>query len=96
MRAFGFSSGLAVKVGNEDPGPQRMMAWNPGAGIERAWGIVRPVLAGVLDSTKFKTAAQEVSIWGKDNVFVVSLAPVSLQNDRRRTIKPQMMPLERG
>jgi hypothetical protein len=42
MSAFGLSSGLAVKVGNEDPGPQRMIAWNPGAGIESACGIVRP------------------------------------------------------
>ena len=48
MRAFGFSSGLAVKVGNEDPGPQRMIAWKPGAGIERAWGILRPVTADAL------------------------------------------------
>lgn len=36
IRALGFSSGLAVKVGNEDPGPHKMMAWNPGAGIESA------------------------------------------------------------
>jgi len=36
MRALGFSSGFAVNVGNEDPGPQRMTAWNPGDGIERA------------------------------------------------------------
>jgi hypothetical protein len=34
--AFGFSSGLAVKVGKEDPGPHKMIAWKPGAGIERA------------------------------------------------------------
>jgi hypothetical protein len=39
IRAFGFSSGLAVNVGNDDPGPHRMMAWKPGAGIERACGI---------------------------------------------------------
>jgi hypothetical protein len=43
ISAFGFSSGFAVKVGNEDPGPQRMIAWKPGAGIESAWGIVRLV-----------------------------------------------------
>lgn len=36
ISAFGFSSGLAVNVGKEDPGPHRMMAWKPGAGIERA------------------------------------------------------------
>lgn len=36
IRALGFSSGLAVNVGNEDPGPQRIMAWKPGAGKERA------------------------------------------------------------
>ena len=39
IRAFGFSSGLAVNVGNDDPGPHRMIAWKPGAGIERACGI---------------------------------------------------------
>jgi hypothetical protein len=26
MRAFGFSSGFAVNVGNDDPGPHRIMA----------------------------------------------------------------------
>ena len=36
ISAFGFSSGFDVKVGKDDPGPQRMMAWKPGAGIERA------------------------------------------------------------
>lgn len=36
IRAFGFSSGLAVKVGNEDPGPQRIIAWKPGGGIDNA------------------------------------------------------------
>jgi hypothetical protein len=36
MRAFGFSSGFAVNVGKEDPGPHKMIAWKPGAGIERA------------------------------------------------------------
>lgn len=34
--AFGDSSGLEVKVSNETPGPQRIMAWKPGDGIERA------------------------------------------------------------
>lgn len=36
ISAFGFSSGFAVKVGNDDPGPQRMMAWKPGAGTASA------------------------------------------------------------
>lgn len=27
-RALGFWSGLFVNVGNDDPGPHRMMAWN--------------------------------------------------------------------
>jgi hypothetical protein len=40
IRAFGFSSGLAVNVGNDEPGPHRMIAWKPGAGIESACGIV--------------------------------------------------------
>lgn len=35
-RALGFSSGLAVKVGNDDPGPHRMSACRPGDGMERA------------------------------------------------------------
>jgi hypothetical protein len=35
-RAFGFSSGLEVKVGNDEPGPQRMTAWSPGEGIDTA------------------------------------------------------------
>jgi hypothetical protein len=39
IRALGFSSGFAVKVGNDDPGPHRMMAWKPGAGIGTAWGM---------------------------------------------------------
>lgn len=42
-RALGFSSGFAVKVGNDDPGPQRMMACSPGAAELVAWGIVRVV-----------------------------------------------------
>ena len=50
MSALGFSSGFAVNVGNEDPGPQRMMAWNPGAGIERAWGMVSPAVADGLEA----------------------------------------------
>lgn len=33
IKAFGFLSGLEVKVGKEDPGPQRIMAWKPGAGM---------------------------------------------------------------
>ena len=38
-RALGFSSGFAVKVGNDEPGPQRMIACSPGEGAEMAWGI---------------------------------------------------------
>lgn len=38
-RALGFSSGFAVNVGNDEPGPQRIMAWSPGEGAEMAWGI---------------------------------------------------------
>jgi hypothetical protein len=37
--AFGFSSGLAVKVGKLEPGPQRMRAWSPGDAIDTACGI---------------------------------------------------------
>lgn len=40
-RAFGFSSGLAVKVGKELPGPQRIKAWRPGVAIVTAWGILK-------------------------------------------------------
>jgi hypothetical protein len=36
IKAFGFSSGFAVKVGNEEPGPHKIIAWKPGAGMERA------------------------------------------------------------
>lgn len=39
IKAFGFSSGFAVNVGNDDPGPHRMIAWKPGAGIASACGI---------------------------------------------------------
>lgn len=36
IRHFGYSSGLAVKVFSDTPGPQRIRAWNPlgGTGIE--------------------------------------------------------------
>lgn len=37
--AFGFSSGLAVKVGKLDPGPHRISACRPGGAMEMAWGI---------------------------------------------------------
>ena len=43
-RAFGFSSGLEVKVGKEDPGPQRMRACSPVEGIATAWGISMQVV----------------------------------------------------
>lgn len=39
-RALGFSSGFAVKVGNEEPGPQSMMACSPDEAKLVAWGIV--------------------------------------------------------
>ena len=39
--ALGFSSGLAVKVGKLDPGPQRIRACSPGAAIETACGILQ-------------------------------------------------------
>ena len=45
-RAFGFSSGLAVKVGNELPGPHRIKAWRPGVAIVTAWGILKTALRG--------------------------------------------------
>jgi len=42
-RAFGVSSGLAVKVGNDDPGPHRIIAWKDMIGFYqlqafRDWG----------------------------------------------------------
>jgi len=38
---------LAVKVGNELPGPQRMMACRPGDAVVTAWGMVsRPCSGG--------------------------------------------------
>lgn len=43
-KALGFSSGLEVKVGNEDPGPQRMRACTPGGGIDTAWGMATEVV----------------------------------------------------
>lgn len=39
--ALGFSSGLAVNVGKDDPGPQRMRACSPGEAEDTACGIVR-------------------------------------------------------
>lgn len=44
MRAFGFSSGLAVKVGKELPGPHKISAWRPGEAIVTAWGIANPAV----------------------------------------------------
>lgn len=40
MRAFGDTSAFEVKVSNETPGPQRMIAWKPVGGIESACGIL--------------------------------------------------------
>lgn len=34
--AFGFSSGLAVNVGKDEPGPHNIMACSPGEGIDTA------------------------------------------------------------
>lgn len=39
-RALGFSSGLAVNVGKELPGPHKIKACKPGAAIVTAWGIL--------------------------------------------------------
>jgi hypothetical protein len=57
-----------VKVGNEDPGPQRMMAWNPGAGNESACGILRPVGMFLNES-----ALERFALCGEDNVLVALL-----------------------
>lgn len=35
-KALGFSSGFAVKVGKDEPGPQRMRACSPGDAEETA------------------------------------------------------------
>jgi hypothetical protein len=40
-RALGFSSGFALKVVNEEPGPHNIKAWRPVAGMDTACGIVR-------------------------------------------------------
>lgn len=40
-KALGFSSGFDVKVGKEDPGPHKMRACRPVAGIDTAWGILK-------------------------------------------------------
>lgn len=42
-RALGLSSGFAVKVGNDEPGPQRINACSPGEGPETEWGILRDI-----------------------------------------------------
>lgn len=39
-RALGCSSGFAVYVGNDDPGPQRIRACSPGEAEETACGIL--------------------------------------------------------
>lgn len=39
-RAFGLSSGVDVKVGNDEPGPHRMRACSPVEGMGKAWGIM--------------------------------------------------------
>ena len=40
-RAFGNSSGLAVNVVSDTPGPHNITAWKPGAGMFKAWGILQ-------------------------------------------------------
>ena len=42
-RALGCSSGFAVYVGNDDPGPQRIRACSPGEAEETACGILGTV-----------------------------------------------------
>lgn len=39
-RALGCSSGFAVYVGNDEPGPQRIRACSPGEAEETACGIL--------------------------------------------------------
>lgn len=39
-RALGCSSGFAVYVGNDDPGPQRIRACSPGEAEETACGML--------------------------------------------------------
>lgn len=57
-KAFGFSSGFAVKVGNEDPGPQRIMACSPVEAELVAWGIANwEVMKG------FQCADAHNSLW---------------------------------
>jgi hypothetical protein len=43
-RAFGFSSGFAVNVGNDDPGPHRIRACSSGDAIDTAWGMASSYL----------------------------------------------------
>lgn len=59
MRAFGFSSGLAVKVGKELPGPHKISAWRPGEAIVTAWGIANPGRCGSCKGMP----------WGKNEFF---------------------------
>lgn len=40
-RALGLSSGFAVKVGNELPGPHKIKACRPGVAMVTAWGIAK-------------------------------------------------------
>ena len=46
-RAFGFSSGFAVKVGKELPGPHKIRACRPGEAMVTAWGIANPAVVDV-------------------------------------------------
>lgn len=50
-RALGFSSGFAVKVGNELPGPHRIKAWRPGVAMLTAWGIAATAFLPAIDES---------------------------------------------
>lgn len=45
--ALGHSSGFDVKVGKDDPGPQRMRACSPVAGMDMAWGMAAREVVGL-------------------------------------------------
>lgn len=55
--AFGFSSGFAVKVGNEEPGPQRIKACSPGATAVTAWGMAMRGVGGAASYVRFPSAS---------------------------------------
>lgn len=67
-KAFGFSSGFAVKVGSDDPGPQRITACSPVEAELVEWGIAKEVccccvlvgLCGLSNELRFDSRASEV------------------------------------